>query len=70
MIATLRRVFRPIGKRRRTEADTLLHELRNETQAAEAERFLLARERERQRTGHFLADHLRGVPPDDWEEER
>ena len=68
MIATLRRVFRPIGRSRREAADSLIHDLRNATQAAKTERWLLERDRARiDRSGHFWRDFLLGAddePPE------
>jgi hypothetical protein len=60
VIDAIRRAFRPIGHRRTAEADTLLHDIRTETQVVECERFLLQRERERERT--WLEDALL-LPP-------
>jgi hypothetical protein len=66
MIDLIRRVFLPIGTQRKREADALIHALRNETQVAENERWLLQRERERhERTGHFWRDALIGAPRGD-----
>lgn len=57
MIDALKRAFRPIGRERDAAADALNHALRNQTQAAEAERYILAKQNE-----HWLERAL--IPPD------
>lgn len=60
MITTwVKRVFRPVGKRRAAEQDELLHDLRAQAQTAELERHLFQRQRERADLAELLAESRR-----------
>jgi hypothetical protein len=64
MIDAIRRAFRPIGRKREAEAETLNHAMRNRTQVIEAERFILAKERQM----HWLEKAL--TPPEQERDDR